>query len=201
MAHHVIYIPGLGDHRARMQRLAPKYWQIFGIQGHCYLMGWNDKQEVFAPKLGRLLDLIDTLAKADNTVSLVGASAGASVALIAYAARPETVAGVVCICGKINHPETVSQWRFRENPTFQESLAHLQQLLPTISPNQRSRILCLHPFHDGVVPVADTVIPGATERLIPMVGHAVSIGCALMFSAPRMMRFLKRQAGQQTLLG
>lgn len=192
MPHHIIYIPGLGDHGTRVQRLAPKYWQAFGVKGHCYLMHWNDK-EGFAPKLDGLLAFIDQLSKDGDPVSLVGASAGASAALVAYAARAETVAGVICICGKISHPETVEAWRFRENPAFQESLAQLQQALPGLPAENRSRIMSLRPLYDGVVPTADTNIAGASERVMPFVGHAASIGLALVFAAPLMIGFLKRQ--------
>lgn len=193
MAHHVIYVLGLGDHRTRGQRLAPKYWQLFGVQGHTFVMKWGDK-ELFAPKLERLLALIDRLAADGSRVSLVGASAGASAVLVAFAARPDKVASVVCICGKINHPETVSPHRYTENPAFKESLAELQRVLPRLSNRQRSRILSLRPFYDDVVPVADMYIPGAHMRRIPAAGHVVSIVVALIFSAPFFIRFLKRQA-------
>jgi predicted peptidase len=193
MAHHVIYVLGLGDHHTRGQHLAPKYWQLFGVKGHTYLMQWRTK-ELFAPKLERLLALIDRLAADGSRVSLVGASAGAGAVLVAFAARPDKVAGVVCICGKINHPETVKAWRFKENPAFEASLTELQRVLPQLSRQQRSRIMSLHPFYDGLVPVADTRLPGARELLIPAFGHVFSIFVALVFAAPIFIRLLKRQA-------
>jgi dienelactone hydrolase len=192
-AHHVIYVPGLGDHRTKTQRLAPQYWQVFGVKGHCFLMQWRD-QEPFASKLERLLSKIDELAADGHKVSLVGASAGASVVLVAYAARLDKVSGVVCICGKINHPETVGPERFLENPAFKDSLARLQEVLPKLGPRDRARILSLHPLYDGTVPVADTIIPGARKGVIPAIGHALGILVALVFVAPVFIRFLRRQA-------
>ncbi len=193
MTHHVIYVPGLGDHRTRAQRLAPKYWEVFGVKGHCYVMHWRDK-EAFAPKLARLLQLIDELAKGGDKVSLVGTSAGASAVLVAYAARQDKIAGVICICGKINHPETIRPERFVENPAFKESLAQLQTILPTLDSAARDRILSIHPLRDDSVPPADTIIPGAHEKLIPTVGHAFSIGMTLIFGAAMMMGFFRKQA-------
>ena len=195
MTHHAIYVPGLGDHRTRAQRLAPKYWEVFGVKGQCYVMNWRDK-EALAPKLTRLLQLIDELAKGGNKVSLVGTSAGASAVLVAYAARQDKISGVICICGKINHPETVKPSRFVQNPAFKESLAELQQILPKLGPRARDRIMSIHPLYDGIVPSADTIVPGAQERLIPTVGHAFSIGMTLIFGAALMMGFLKKQARQ-----
>jgi pimeloyl-ACP methyl ester carboxylesterase len=193
MTHHVIYVPGLGDHRTRAQRLAPKYWEVFGVKGHCYVMNWRDK-EAFAPKLTRLLQLIDELAKGGNKVSLVGTSAGASAVLVAYAARQDKISGVICICGKINHPETIKPSRFIENPAFKESLSELQRALPVLGPEARARIMSIHPLRDDSVPPADTIIPGAREQLVPTAGHAFSIGITLIFGAGLMMRFLKQQA-------
>ena len=193
MIHHVIYVPGLGDHRTRAQRLAPKYWQVFGIKGHVYVMNWRDK-EAFAPKLARLLAMIDKLAEGGNKVSLVGTSAGSSAVLVAYAARLDKVSGVVCICGKINHPETIHPGRFVENPAFKESLAELQRILPKLGPKARKRVMSIHPLADESVPPADTIIPGACEKLVPTAGHAFSIAVTLVFCAYSMMCFLKRQA-------
>jgi len=191
MRTHVIYVPGLGDYRTRLQRLAPRYWGLFGVVGRFYLMRWNDK-EAFAPKLARLLDLIDKLGADGSRVCLVGTSAGASAVLVAYAARLDKVAGVVCICGKINHPETIRPARFVENPAFKEYLAELQKILPKLGPEARSRIMSIHPMSDMIVPPADTVIPGAHERSVPTAGHAFSIAVTLVFYAYPMMRFLKR---------
>lgn len=193
MTHHVIYVPGLGDHRTRLQRLAPRYWEVFGIKGHCYVMHWRDK-EAFAPKLARLLELIDELAKNGDKVSLVGTSAGASAVLVAYAARLDKVSGVVCICGKINHPDTIRPEKFIENPAFKESLAELQKILPKFSPAACARIMSIRPLRDGSVPPVDTIIPGAVGKVVPTVGHAFSIGTALIFAAPSIISFLKKQA-------
>jgi hypothetical protein len=185
----------LGDHRTRLQLLAPKYWEIFGIKGHCFVMNWRDK-EPFAPKLERLLEMIDGLAEDGSKVSLVGTSAGASAVLVAYAARLDKVAGVVCICGKVNHPETIHPARFIENPAFKESLAELQRVLPKLGPRVRSRILSIRPLKDRSVPPEDTIIPGAHARVMPTIGHPFSIAITLTFGAPMLVSFLKRQTAE-----
>ena len=191
MTHHLIYVPGLGDHRSRGQQLVVRLWELFGIKSHCYVMRWSDK-EPFAPKLERLLSLIDELFEDGDKVSLVGTSAGASAVLVAFAARMDKITGVVCICGKVNHPETISPSRFLVNPAFKESLAALQQALPKLGPQVRSRIMSIHPLMDGSVPPADTIIPGAREKLMPTIGHSFSIFIALTFGAYGIMNFLRR---------
>jgi pimeloyl-ACP methyl ester carboxylesterase len=196
MKHHIIYVPGLGDHRTWAQRLAPKYWEVFGITGHVFVMNWRDK-EAFAPKLERLLRMIDELSTNGDKVSLVGTSAGASAVLNAYTARLDKVAGVVCICGKINNPSVHSP-RYIENPAFKESLMELQRILPKLGPKARARIMSIRPLVDESVPPADTIIPGARALVIPTIGHAFSIATALIFAAYTMVKFLKKQATSNT---
>jgi hypothetical protein len=146
--HHVIFVPGLGDYKPQGQHLVPGYWRLFGVKGHYHPMIWNDKLS-FASKLEKLLTKIDRLASDGSFVSLVGTSAGASAVLVAYAARLDNVTGVACICGKVNHPETVESYRYIENPAFKESMAELQRVLPKLNLAARQRIVSIHPLYDG----------------------------------------------------
>lgn len=190
-AHYAIYVPGLGDHKSQGQELVTRLWRVFGVRGAYQPMRWSDKG-AFKPKFQKLLDRIDQLERGGNKVSLVGTSAGASVVVAAYAERKDKVSGAVCICGKINRPESVNPKYFVVNPAFKDSLAAAQQALQQLSTKDRRRILSLHPLWDELVPVADTIIPGTKERVIPSVGHGLSIFCALTFGAYGIMRFLKR---------
>lgn len=190
--HHVIYVPGLGDAKPRGQKLVTRLWRPLGVRGHYVPMHWAI-DEPWEAKLARLLQAIDELSRT-GTVSLVGTSAGASAVLQAFALRKQAVAGVVCICGKINHPETVNPDYYTENPAFKVALAQLQVALPGLTVADRARILSIHPLKDTVVPPPDTILPGAHERTIFSAGHPFSIFVALTFGAPGFIRFLKRQA-------
>jgi dienelactone hydrolase len=192
MTHHVLYVPGLGDHNSHGQETVPQRWGKYGVAGHYAPMLWNDKQP-FAPKLQRLVDKIDELSADGSAVSLVGASAGASAVLLALAARPNKVVGVVCICGKVNHPETIGRNRYIENPAFETAMIDLQKALPEITAKYASRIMSIHPLYDGTVAVRDTIIPGAREKTILGIGHALSIFGALVFRSGMIIRFLKDQ--------
>lgn len=192
MKHHVIYVPGLGDHRARAQHLVAGYWRLYGVVGHIHTMNWCGK-EAFPPKLDRLLKQIDELTRNGDKVSLVGTSAGASAVLNAFAARLDKVSGVACICGKINNPPANSPY-YVDNPAFKESLHELQRILPKLGSEDRARVMSIRPLYDGLVPPADTIIPGAQNRIIPTAGHSLSIAAALVFGSPIMIGFLKKQA-------
>lgn len=192
MKHHIIYVPGLSDHRSFKQNRAIQFWRLWGATPHYSPVHWADK-EAFTPKLARLVAQIDELAK-EGTVTLVGSSAGASAVLHAYAERPNTVRGVVYICGKINNPQTVSPATNAENPAFQQSLASLAGTLQKLNAGQRAHILSVRPKADSVVPIADTKIDGVHEKILPTTGHAFSIFYAILFAGPAIVRFLKNQA-------
>jgi carboxylesterase type B len=154
-------------------------------------MDWADKRP-FADKLSSLLNHIDELAAGGHQVSLVGESAGASAAIVAYAARPQTVHRVACICGKLRNAQTISTYTYRHNPAFKESMAALETALHSLSSDQLKRIRSVHPLADPTVPVGDTRIEGTEERTIPTIGHATSIVLGNIFFSWRLVPFLKR---------
>lgn len=150
-------------------------------------------QEAFGPKFQRLLKEINNYAGQGHTVSLVGASAGASAVLNAYVAAPDKINGVVLICPKINGPETVSKKTYRQNPAFKESLELLQINLPKLTAHDKAtKILSYISPADGSIPYAGSVIPGVPEKRLPAVRHGYAIVYALTLGAPGLIRFLKR---------
>ncbi|TAH36609.1 hypothetical protein EYC59_00320 [Candidatus Saccharibacteria bacterium] len=191
----VIYVFGLSDHRARGQTLAVKTWRLYGVTPQVFHMYWHEPRP-FADTLAKLLARIDELVGKGYAVSLVGTSAGASVAIAAYAARPATLHAVVCICGKLRNPETISPYTYRTNPAFRESMAQTATNLEKLNPEQRSRILSIRPVSDGLVPPADTVVSGAHHRRLYTRGHAFTIGYCVVLYAPFFLRFIKRLASR-----
>lgn len=189
--HVVIYIPGLGDARVTGQRLLVAQWRLYGVEPRMFQMRWADGKP-FGPKLEQLLETIETLHRQGKTVSLVAASAGASAALNAYAARPELVHGLACICGKIDNPGNIHPSTYSRNPAFAGSISQLAASLEALGAAERARILSLHPIADPVVPVADTKLPGAISGRMPVYGHSFGIAYGLLFGSRRIMRFLKK---------
>ena len=187
---YVIYVPGLGDHHSRLQQLAISTWRVFGLKPLAFPLGWADG-EAFQPKLERLVNKIDELSK-DGDVSMVGTSAGASAVLNAFAQRKDNVRKVITICGKIQHPETIHEWRFKKNPAFRGSIELLPSSLNALSSKDRQRILNLYPLHDGIVPASDALLEGAHKKLIPTIGHAFSIGITTLLGGYTIAKFIKR---------
>jgi hypothetical protein len=193
MKHAVIYIPGLGDARVAGQRWAVAAWKIYGIEPHLFVMHWNDG-EAFAPKLERLLACIDQLVAAGKTVSLVSASAGSSAALTAFAARQEHISGVACICGKLQGYESVQPVTYRKNPAFGQAMQQLPASHKLLGSEARKRIVSLHALADESVPIADTKLPGAQSRSMPVVGHFWGIAYGLTLGSFGILRFLAELA-------
>ncbi len=193
MKHHVIYVPGILDDKLLVQSTLVRLWRLHGVRGHCHPIPWAGEEE-WAPKFQRLLDEIDEFAGKGHTVSLVGASAGASAVLNAYAERSDKVTGVVFICAKVNAPETVSARTYARNPAFKTSLSKLQDNLKKLKAIDRAKLLSLYSPGDKTVPYAATVIPGVQERKLPALNHGKAILYTLSFGAGHPIGFLKRRA-------
>jgi pimeloyl-ACP methyl ester carboxylesterase len=176
--HHIIYIPGLGDTKTRGQELAVRLWRTYGIIGHCHAVIWSNG-ESFEDKLNSVLQDIDEHLAAGHIVSLMGASAGASMALHAYAARKDKINGVVLVCGELTDAKKINPSFFEKNPAFQASMERLPETLALLAPEDRQRIMSLHPLYDETVNIKDTYLDGARMYTSISFGHAFTIGLTL----------------------
>lgn len=190
-AHAVIYVPGLGDSRVAGQQMAVDLWRLQGVEPYLFQMNWSNG-EAFAPKMTRLLKLIDGLTSEGKIVSLVGASAGGSVVMNALALRRNTLNGVACICGKISNKHNVHPLTYQRNVAFHHSMHGLDDALPELTDKDMSRVLSLHPIVDNVVPIPDTKLAGAHIGTMPTFGHFLGIAYGLTLGSFRIMRFLKK---------
>ena len=190
---YIIYVPGLGDSSVANQRKAIKTWKWYGVSAELFQMNWAD-DIAWSVKFEKLLARIDKLAAEGYSVGLVGASAGASACINAFAARPDKIVGIVSIAGKINHPESIGP-KFRVgNPSFIESAYAAPKALETLGPEQRRHILSIYSVKDGLLMRRDSRVPGARNRLTLVMGHPFVIAAQITLGAPGFIWFLKRQA-------
>lgn len=197
MAHtplHLIYITGLGDHKVGGQQKAVQLWNRYGVSAELFQVRWADR-EPWEPKFERLLNLIDQHIAEGKHVALVGASAGASAVINAYAARKDKIVGTVLLAGKVNRAHAIGGSYRSQNPAFITSAENSQHALKTLGKDQRRRTQSRYGIIDEIVPFTDSVIKGARNRVVPTVGHIPTIALQLIFPWG-FIRFLKRQARQ-----
>ncbi|HVX23789.1 MAG TPA: hypothetical protein VG992_00375 [Candidatus Saccharimonadales bacterium] len=188
---HLIYIPGLGDQGdIKGQRWAVARWTRHGVEAEVFQMHWADK-EPWAAKFKRLLTRIDELHAAGHRVALVGASAGASSVINAFAARQDKIVGCVLIAGKVNRPQAIGPGYRHENPAFVTSAYNCEKALQTLNAAARQRILSRYALVDETVYKPDSRIPGARNRLSPTVTHVGTIAFQITLGAPSFIRWLK----------
>jgi pimeloyl-ACP methyl ester carboxylesterase len=193
MQHHVIYVPGIGDDIFLVQSTIIKFWRLFGVYGHCHPMPWAGSGE-YAAKAEALAAYIDKYKAAGHRVSLVGASAGASAVLNAYANRRNEVSKVIYVCAKINRPDTVSAVTIGNNPAFKEALAVLQTNVSGFTDADKSHFHSFYSEKDGLAPYEATHIRGVKETKLPPLRHGLAIIYSLSIGFPKLLRVLKQVA-------
>jgi predicted peptidase len=195
MAHHVIYLPGLSDHKSYpIQVRALEKWRNFGLDPQLQHIGWNNN-ESYKLKLAKIIKAIDKLPPKD-TVSLVGASAGCSMAVNVYAQRKSRINAIVLICGKINNPQTIKEYRKSNNPSLLECVIASAQNVQRLDNEDKPKILVIQPIFDGVVTKSDGRIPDVQHKTIIAIWHSVAIYLSLTLYKRISINFLKSHAVQ-----
>jgi hypothetical protein len=187
--HFVIIIPGLGDDRAGSRawiQSLTSHWKNRGLETVIHVVNWRDG-ESFQPKLAQVVGLIDVLAQ-KGKVSLVGTSAGASMAFNAFNERKNIVHKAVNICGRLragNHTVRSLDRMARTSVAFKESVLTFEQLELTLTKRDRKRLMTIRPFFgDELVPSDTANLAGAVNNWIYTPEHGLSISLSLKFAEP-----------------
>lgn len=156
---------------------------------HYFKIGWADNEPAHK-KLDRLLKKIDYLQRDGKTVSLVGISAGAGMAVIAFSKR-KAIHKVVLVGGKINNPQAIGETYFKINPAFKKSAFRVADALNKLDKSDRKKIMSIHPKSDGTVPIEDTIIEGALKKQVPAAGHVTGIVYTITVGSAIISKFIK----------
>lgn len=191
----IIYVPGLTDktwHIRGGQRAALSLWRLSGVRARYFVADWANKNETYAAKRDRLIEMIDSFTAKGLTVSLVSVSAGSSLALSAFARRTDKVAAFVSICGMFKHPKAVDEAIFAFNPAFKPAMLAAEEDEHKLSKTERQKILVVRAAHDSYVPRIHGNIIGAHTTTIPTIGHVFTILMAISVFHGRILRFIKK---------
>ncbi len=189
--HHVVIIPELGN-EVEKHIWVSHGWRKFGVTPHVFDAAWGIEERGLQPKLCRALELVDRLTDAGQNVSLVGNSAGSSLALNIFGERKNKIHRVIINCGRIrtgDWPWFTFAQATSSSPSFKESVLKAEQLESKLTMTERQKIMTIRPFFDEVVPPTTVAIYKASNIVIPSVEHVVSIAAAMLFPS-KMIKFI-----------
>jgi pimeloyl-ACP methyl ester carboxylesterase len=196
MAHYIIYFPGLGDDSTgSIQQKAIKKWQKYGISTYYLPMHWQS-EETYSTKLERALRVVDELGSAGHQISLVGASAGASMAMNTFASRKDKIISAVFISGKINRPRTMGSKYTAPNPALMPCVEASSKAVAELTKDDKQKMLILYPLYDGTVTKDDSFIPGVKVNRVVSMLHSISIYMCLTIFKIISINFIKSKSVQ-----
>ena len=177
---HLIIIPGLGD-RKWLYNLVRPAWAARGYRVHIFVFGWENSQINFDEAQDKLNEYI---RKLDESVFLIGASAGGLAALNALAANPTDIRKVVTIATPY-----IAVHR-HQNRHLIRALAELERNLPNIR-KKAERVISFHGHRDSVVAPEISQLSGFRHAPLPMSGHGLIITSALTIFSGRIDAFFR----------
>ena len=157
MAKQIIYFPGFGSKQDGMRVIALKCWRIFGVRAQLVPMNWHDKNESFEAKLQRARQAVLHARRSGYDISLIGESAGGSMALNIAAIESLPV---LTICGVDNPAIYLTKSTKQSAPAFVESVRLLSESLKKLN---ISSIHTVSAAYDTVVHSQDSTIVGAKK--------------------------------------
>lgn len=183
----IVYVPGLGTDQSSLQHKIVNTWSRYGFNVRIHDINWSSKDS-WNLEFNKLLSTIDSITIYGGQTILVGSSAGASACINAFAERKDKINGCILIAGKVNNPNNVGQSYYNKYPLLRRSLDQILHSLSFLTPADKLKIVSRYAFVDGLVSRSDSQIDGAKNSIIPMIGHAPSIGFVLLFEINKLVR-------------
>jgi hypothetical protein len=186
---HIIYVSGFGGRYDSSRRFLLKFWRLYNVSTELVSMSWSDGLS-YDSKLKKLNQAIDR--SMDKKIVLIGESAGASIAINAYAARETDIYRVITLCGKNSGADTVADHLYIKNPAFKDSIRLADRNIKRLSKEQARHFTSMYPLHDPVIPAHESIVPGSREVRLWTLGHLISILLALSCLSFILVREAKR---------
>lgn len=190
MKNYILYIPGLGDGYDPIRKKALRAWSLFGVTAQLVPMVWYDGQS-YEQKYQQASDIIVRLVDSGARVSLVGESAGGSMAINLFAAHPK-VARLITVAGVTMPTTPVAQRTLRKSSAFAASRQQLRDSLLHIDEKRRHDIYTLSALNDNIVQPQHSVIPGSHARRIFSIGHLATITICLTVASGYIVYLAKK---------
>lgn len=181
MKNHVIIIPGLGNSINSLTWVS-RNWLKHGFIPHVFDAKWQVEETGLKNKLDRALDLVDSLSHQNKGICIIGNSAGSSLAINIFALRKKQIRRVVVNCGRVRDgdwPWFSFDQATDSSPSFKDSVLKSQNILKTLTENDKRKILTLRPIFDEVVPPQTVIIDGAKNLVTFSFEHVAGIALNL----------------------
>lgn len=177
----VLVFPGYGDRVDYIEKITNSWRRRYGLIVHVLPFGTDKPASQYDARWKIVRGKIHQL---DN-VACIGISFGGGVALRGLIEYPDQVTCAVCIVAphdlKYMNPESVRL----KYPMLKPSLQSFETA--SIPPE---KVMTIRSLYDGVVPVSAVPIEGATNIVMPVVGHSLGIVSALVLGSGRIARFI-----------
>lgn len=170
---HIIYIPGLGDTYDVVRKIGLKLWRRPGVKVSHMPMRWEDPEETYEQKITRLKVLVDTYP--DAQVTLVGESAGGSVAISATRRFKHRVNRTVTVCGMNYGAGNVNPSLYSRNVAFRDAMIGADRTVATLSKDERAMLYTIYSSMDFTVRPKNTLIEGVSSYDLKVFGHMQAI--------------------------
>lgn len=192
--HHIIIIPGIPSFGFCIKILSFPFY-LFGYIPHVVNIRWTDEQDTFHIKLKRLLKVVDSLFEKGN-VSLIGLSAGGSMALNALLLRKSKIQKVITICSRWKKLNGELSQGMKKHKAFCESVERIEKDEPSLTLIDRSKILTIRALYDEMVNPRVIPFSGATNICFPLLFHGPTIVLSLSLFSYVIFRFMKTNKRQ-----
>ena len=191
-----ILIPGLQDteNKRKAYKFLLRSWPAkYNITPIIFEARWSDGKETFEHKLNRLLTLIDSATAKPVSLSLIGASAGGSLAFNAYYQRSNKIGELINVCGRLRRGVNVKpslEWAARNSNSFFDSVINCERGLSNLTTRDKDKILTMQALYDEIVPNSTSTLDGATNIKVFSVEHMLTGLLSLTLYSKRIIDFI-----------
>jgi hypothetical protein len=184
--HYIIYIPGLGDKLDGLRHLSLKLWNIWGVKTEFVSMYWDNEKD-FTPKLSRINTAILNAKKQGYTVSVIGESAGSTMAI--SAASKHDLHQTILICGVNNPKMYIYPKTYKRAPAFKKSFGLMGTSFQTLD---LLRVQTVSALTDKIVHPKNSSIAGARNHQLFSFGHVFTISLCLTILSGYIVHLIKK---------
>jgi pimeloyl-ACP methyl ester carboxylesterase len=193
--HKVIIIPGLSDNVFTL-KLYTWFWKYYGIDTYYYKVNWRSEELDIDRVIREVVAFSKSIAQNDK-ISIIGISAGASLAFNSYLVYPKLFSSAIAVCGRLRsgkHKIRSLSRMSRSSKLFENSVLNFERQIFKISSDISEKMLTIVPIYgDQLVPKDTSTLAGVKMYNILSLEHNISIFFALTLYFPLIKRFIYRR--------